>query len=421
MRADDGQATIEWIALVALIALALGAAAALAHATFLGHRVTREMARALCIVRQGDCHRDHEPCPVTTDQRSRGLTVDIVFVRLGSGQTAIVERLSDGTVRVTRTPELAGGAEAALGVGATFKAGGVDLAVSAEVQAAILARRHRGETWIVRSEAEADDLLGKLRARGGGLYLPVPDPDITFGDTDLHSTIGGTAGAGGIVELGSVEGGLAFDKHAGSRTDHRTGHRTVYTRAADTAEARVAFGGGILDRSWSTAGPAETYAVEFDAAGRPLDLQILAVGAYDGSGDLPGSVARIERLIGARAAEGRARVYEITGHLDLTVPENLAAARDVLAELAKTKPHIGRAAAASDALRRRFDEEGTVEARVLERRSDETEIGAHGALGGKVGAEYRNEHAVTRLIGAASRGLDGQWLPRVDCVPARGI
>jgi hypothetical protein len=416
VRADRGQASIEWLALVALITLLLGFGFALTHATFLGHRVTREMARALCLVRQGDCRRDQEPCPIATDERRRGFSVDVVFVRLGGGQMALVERLSDGTVRVTRAPDTDGGLEAALGVGVKVKAGGIDLAVSAEVQASILARLHRGETWVVRDEAAADDLLDKLKARGGGLFLPVPEPDLSYGDVDLRSSLGGTAGVGGLVRLGSVEGGLTFDKHAGSRVDHRTGRRTVYTRAADTHEVRAAFGRGILDVGWSSAGPTETYAVEFDAAGRPLDLQILAVGAYDGSSDLPAAVAPVASLLRARAADGRARIYEITGHLDLTVPANLAAARDVLAELARTKPHVGRAAAASDALRRRFDEEGTIEARVLERKTDGTEVGAHGALGAKVGGQYSNEHTVTRLIGATSRGLDGNWLPRLDCV-----
>jgi len=397
VRGEQGQASIEWLALVALLSLLLGVGATLAQATFLGRKVSREMARALCLVRQGDCRRDQDPCPVASDERRRGFTVDVVFVRLGGGQTVLVERLSDGTVRVTHAPDVDGGAEAALGAGVTVKAAGLDVTIGGELQASILARLRRGETWIVRDEAAAAELLDRLKARGGGLALPVREPDLVYGDADLRSSLGASIGDDGLIRLGRAEGSLTFDKHAGARVDRRTGHRTVYVRAAETREARVAWRGGILDRSWSSDGETETYSVEFDAAGRPLDLQILAVG------------------VDAPADRGQ-RVREVTGHLDLTVPENLAAARDVLVELAREKPHFGRAAAASEALRRRFDEEGTVEARVLERTSDATELGAHGALGGKVGAGYRGEHTVTRLVGATSRGLDGQWLPRADCL-----
>jgi hypothetical protein len=72
----------------------------------------------------------------------------------------------------------------------------------------------------------------------------------------------------------------------------------------------------------------------------------------------------------------------------------------------------------AQALRRRIDERGTVEARVLDRRHSEDELSAHGALGGKIGGTVRAERTTSRLLAATSRGLDGKWLPRTDCVGA---
>jgi hypothetical protein len=269
----------------------------------------------------------------------------------------------------------------------------------------------------VRDDAAAAALLRRLARppgpRGGD---PVPPPDITYGERVLDSSIGVSVGVDGPVRVGEADAGLLFDKRAGTRIDHRTGRRTVYVRAADAREARVAFAGGVLGTASGEA--TETYAVEFDAAGRPLDLQIIAAGPYRGSADLPASVSAVQGLLAAPAGRGRDRVYEVTAHLDLTEPENLAAARDLLAELARQRPHLGRAASASAALRRRFATDGTVEARVLEATEDAKELAADAAVGMRVGGAWSSEHGTTHLLRAASRGLDGQWLARDDCVVA---
>ncbi|MCW2995569.1 MAG: hypothetical protein JWQ18_3064, partial [Conexibacter sp.] len=74
-------------------------------------------------------------------------------------------------------------------------------------------------------------------------------------------------------------------------------------------------------------------------------------------------------------------------------------------------------AAPTQALRRRLDERGTVQARVLATRSESTGAGAQLALElAKLGAEAKIERRSQRLLAATSRGLDGQWITRTDCV-----
>ena len=49
----------------------------------MGRRVTREMARAICLVGRGDCRRDQEPCVVGSQANRQGMTVHLLFYRLG--------------------------------------------------------------------------------------------------------------------------------------------------------------------------------------------------------------------------------------------------------------------------------------------------------------------------------------------------
>jgi hypothetical protein len=199
---------------------------------------------------------------------------------------------------------------------------------------------------------------------------------------------------------------LAFDRHAGWSADRRTGHRTAYVQASWAASGSAG-GQGVLGLS----GGGETFAVELDAAGRPLDLRVIATGGFGGSRDLPAVVQPVAGLLAVGA--GTDRVYEVTSHLDLTDAANLAAARDLLNAIA------GRTATAapSQALRRRIDTRGTVEARILSQGSKSSGAGFHVTFDGlKIGGSAEVVQRSQQLLAATSRGLDGQWLTRADCL-----
>jgi hypothetical protein len=399
VRKERGQASLEWLAVVAVVATLLGLGAALAQASYVGRRVTREMARAICIVGAGDCARDREPCVVGSEAGGHALAVDVAIFHLGEDGEALVERRSDGTVAVTVRKGRALGVQASAGLGGEVHAGPVDVELGGDVQAALIARLGQGRTWIVGSEAEAARLLDDLDG--------APEPDLVYRDGAWLSSLTAGAGADALVHLDVAHGGLTFDRRAGTRTDRRTGHHTIYVQASWTAEGEVR--GGVLGVSAGGAG--ETYAVELDASGRPVDLRVIASGRFDGSRDLPGAVQPVAGLLAAGSA--RDRVYEVTAHLDLTDTHNLAAARDLLAAVAQRRA----GARPSQALRRRIDEQGSVEARVLEQQASSDEQGARLVLGLPVGGTAQVDRRTQRLVAATSRGLDGQWLPRTDCVP----
>jgi hypothetical protein len=107
----------------------------------------------------------------------------------------------------------------------------------------------------------------------------------------------------------------------------------------------------------------------------------------------------------------------VTAHLDLTDPANLAAARKLMHAITVRTPHVEGTPEPSQELRRRIDEQGDIEARVLDTVVDgisdhETEV----ASGEKLGYSLHAETVHTRLLAAASRGLDGNWITRDDCV-----
>jgi hypothetical protein len=414
----EGQASIEWVAVVAMVAVLLGATGtALAQAGFFGRSVTRQLARAVCVVSAGDCWRDREPCVVASDSRTGHVAVHLAIVRLGGGNVALVEQRSDGTYAVTRGSSTMLGIEASIGPQSGIALAALDVSAAAALTAAYGGTSETGRTWILPSAAAVDRLLDGLRDRpvrggGRGLVPPVirgsaPPPDITYTKLATEASIDASAGVrvrDDAITLATAD--LRFDRDAGTSVDHRTGHRTIYSRGSSRIQLD---GAGVLGLTSATGG--ETYAVELDAAGRPIDLRVTATGRYGGTADLPDALQPVAGLLGPGAPDGRAFVAD--AHLDLTDPANLAAARGLLDAM---RPHFGSPAAATRALRERLAAHGTIEARVVDRTEDRGSRSLRTPLGPDLGVGWGHDNVATRLRAAVSRGLDGQWLARTECL-----
>lgn len=394
---DRGQASLEWLAVVALVSGLLALGAGLAQADAVGRRVTREMARALCLVRDGDCRRDQEPCVVDSDDRGAHTDVTVLFVRLKHDRDVVIEHRSDGTYAVTIGEGNPVGVTTQLGLAAGGHGAGVDYSVGGEVTASYLAAMPGARTWIARSEAEVHAIVAT-----GGAWRP---PDRTSADSASLSAIGVSLGADALwhLEAGSVS--LSFAQRAGAITDHRTGRRRIYVTADNGVRAQA-----LVLGSAETRNATEVYAVEVSPAGRPLALTITSTGAFSTSRDLP---TVVQPVIGRLTTTGADR-YEVTAALDLTEPAALAAASDLLDAIA----HKRARAQPSAALRRLIATSGTVEARILGSRDEELS-----SFGGKATvalASLSFDHLEQRhdetLLSAVSRGLDGQWISREDCI-----
>lgn len=394
---DDGQASLEWLAVVALVGALLALGTGLAQADGVGRRVTREMARALCLVGDGDCRRDQEPCVQRADADRSSWTGALALFRLSHDRFALVEQRSDGTFAVTVGRTLSGGVEAQIGLHAAAHVGGLDVSAGGTVAASILARLDDARTWMAGSEGEVRTILAD-----GGASRPA---DRTSGDRAWLSSVGATLGADALLHLDAASATLTFDQHAGTVTDHRTGRRTIYVDAQTSGTATAL--AGVL--ASSTRDVREVYAVELSPSGRPLALQITATGPLSGSRDLP---AVVQPVVGRLEAPGADR-YEVTATLDLNDPAALQAAAGLLDAIAHRR---GRAEP-SVALRELVASSGTVEARILATDQTSDQTGAEATVVGRLAAlDHATEHREQRLLAAASRGLDGQWIAREDCV-----
>jgi hypothetical protein len=414
IRSTSGQGSVEYVGLIAVVALVVVVSgAALAQASGVSRRVTRQWARALCLVGHGDCRRDQEPCVTSSQQTRDGWRAHLVVVRLDRAHVALVQRRSDGTVAVSWAKERATGISREAGVGAQWHALGIDAELGAQLSGGGAATVGEGRTWILPSQAAADALLARVRHGGDG----VPPPDVVYRAEDDEGRYGVTlaarAGARGIgVSVAEAGGELALLRSTGARLDRRTGHRTLYARTASEAAARAGLAGGLLEAGTGTGREGELFALELDEHGEPLELAVTARGRYAGSAGVPAVLSPVAGRL--PAASGGARTFEVTTHLDLTVPANLAAAGAVLGPLRAGELRFGHMLAAAQALRERLAT-GTIEARVYDDSATSGGWSAIASAGGKAGFEGVHDVEGRRLVTALSRGLDGQWLVREDC------
>src|SRR5436189_4195613 len=102
MASERGQASVEYLGVVAVVGVLLAALAvpALAGRDVAG-AVVAEVRRALCIVAGGQCWLDRRPCIVSSSEVADEGGVDLAIIKIGSREVVLREERSDGTVVVT--------------------------------------------------------------------------------------------------------------------------------------------------------------------------------------------------------------------------------------------------------------------------------------------------------------------------------
>ncbi|MGZ8635328.1 MAG: hypothetical protein ACXWZZ_15910 [Solirubrobacteraceae bacterium] len=408
-----GQAGVDYVGVLLLVTAVLGAVALVADASGIPQAVDHQLLRALCIVRGGECEQDRAPCPIRSDRRDDAVSARILVFHVGADKTLIREERSDGTVAVTVAYGGQAGLEISAGAHLDVGLGRGGLGFGGELTAAAVAVRERGYTWVLRDRRAADALMGRVGVGAAKLDAliasgSVPRPT----QRDRH---GGLASRGRASAGTSVRGTLALSSQdvAGVRIDASTGRRTYYVQRTVDGSLSLTYGGvGATGAGMSR----ERYAVTYDAAGRPADLMVIATGIYRGSFDLP---TRLQPVVGLLSAPtGRARTYVEETHLDLTDPESLRVARAFLERVRHPAAvNTGAAVAIAAALRRRLDAVGVVHARTYD--ADERRYGVDGSVGVEgvqLGASLSRTLLDSHLVAAATRGLDGVWRVRWDCL-----
>jgi hypothetical protein len=242
-----------------------------------------------------------------------------------------------------------------------------------------------------------------------------PDQEVREGGVDLAaSATRGPGGAGGAV-AGSATGTATLHGGGGVRTDHATGAKKYFLDGGADAVLDLSAGlrGVRMAASGQAAGTARL-ALTVDRDGRWVDLAVMATGEVAASARLPQSAGPFADALNVPTSGGRRWVTE--AHLDLNDAGNLAAAHAVVDGLvASPRAPLATAAAARE-LARRIDENAVVDVRAytLAHTSDGFSVQAGETVG--LGGSHETSTELTRLIAARTRGLDGQWRDRDDCL-----
>jgi hypothetical protein len=444
MRGDRGQASVEWTGLVALVCVLLALVLAVRPAAVgeIPRAVADGFLRALCVVGGGDCARDLEPCVVASDRQADGWRARVLFVELGSGWTALVERRSDGTFVMTRVrSDLVG-----LGAGKSFAA----LGIGGEARVRALLTADDTLSWQLPDRAAVDALVRRLRSdrwaslAGPGLLravldgttdLPRPEAAGRALGVSLGATLG--AGAGGLgagldlegagvvgrralrdggqvvyLELsGAAAAELSLAVEAGGRRDAaRDGAEQDGVRSEEDGDADVP--AALEGSAGAGAAGTVTLGVEVDARGRAVDLSLVRTGLLRTSASLPPELGPLAEQVAGRATG--VKLWELVHHLDLTQPDNAGAVRGLLGALRRASPTAALAAARE--LGGRLSSDGAADARTYALQEEGDDLVDVDAVVGAFSAGGQRVQA--RLVGAASRGPSGLWRARTDCLGA---
>src|SRR4051812_13868066 len=357
MRSSRGQGTVEYLAVVLLVAVVLGGGATAAAATGAGRdlatAVPHQVMRALCIVTGGDCERDRAPCDIASSTASSAWSATVWVLSVGHGRVVVVDRRSDGKVLVTLTTMPSGGLRTTDGARVRIERGRRRLSLGGAVTASAIAALGHGKTWVLPDAATATAFVAAL---GRGDDVRRPDQEVRSGELDiaLSASRGGVAASAGAT--GTIHG------TGGVRTDHVTGAKTCYLEVGGDAalDLSAALGTVPLPASGRAAATGQL-ALTVDRDGRWVDLALTASGDLSASTRLPGEVGPLAESHDLPTAAGRR--WSAEAHLDLNEPENLAAARAIVERLRTVPPSPRADAAAIANLANRIGDDAVVDLR----------------------------------------------------------
>ena len=393
MRAspDAGQASLEYVGLVALVSAVLAGVGAAAPE--LPGAVAGAVRLGICLVARDVCRpadaRAAGLGPCVVDDRTRGGRARFTVVGISFGQRNewAVARRSDGSYLVTRFEDDSVGAAGGIGLEASplgievGLAGGYDLVLRS------------GRAWEVADAVAAARVLAN---RGDGLA-----PAWRFGDLGGELEASGHVSA--IAEVAGIEASAAAA--AGARVGG--GRTTLYARAQMTGPD--AFAGLPGDtRHHPLRQPRDVIAEYTRDAHGPLELAFRSVesGGVGGAGN---GGARD----GGEREGGAPRAVETVARLDLRDPANRAAVAPLLRRRLPWPPAALRDLRAAV---RRAILAGTVERAVyaVDDRSHDIDLAAR--LGAELGVHLDRVHTDRRLLSASAWTPGSGERERYDCL-----
>jgi hypothetical protein len=380
-----GQASSEYVALLALVAVVLAGAGAATGLDGVPVRVVHALRTALCIV-GGDVCRAADaraaglaPCVVGERETGGGVTLTIVSLRLGeAGEWAVAER-SDGSVLVTRSEDARAGAGGGLG----FELGSLEVGLSGSADFVV----GGGAVWELPSAAAAGRFLADVRAGR--------DPGVR--PTWRYGRVGDQlSGRIGVDALGFELTGVEATATAAAGARVGRGETTLYVDVGiDLFGPLDVLPGATPALRGTTTGPAGVRAAP-----------VLVALTRDAGG--------LREIAFRRVEVHGSRIVETAGRLDLRDPANRAAAEPLLRRRLPWPPSVARDLRA---VVRRTAQAGTVERATYVVSDRSRELGAALRLGVELGLESATVDVERRLVAASAWTRGSPERRREDCLP----
>jgi hypothetical protein len=366
--------SVEYTALVALVAAALTGAGVVAGPRAVGQAVAGVARTGICIVGGDVCRASDaraaglQPCTVDDHTRGEGLALTVASVRFGADDRWTAARRSDGSVVITHSDERRLGGK--VGIGAEASPLGITAELTGKVDYALTS----GRAWEFRDAAAA---VRFLRDREG------VEPTWRFG------AVGSVVTAEAELEAGPVTF-TQFETTARAAAGARVGRglTTYYVRTrADTVAGGVKLPG--------------------------LGLRVAGPSTGDTVIELTRDGAGLRELAFRRVQSGEpGQVVETVARLDLRDAGHRAAAEPLLSLRLPWPP-----AAAHElrVLAARAARSGIVERAVYDVADESGGLELSASLGLSVGIDASEAHVDRRLVAAHAWTQGSRARERVDC------
>jgi hypothetical protein len=422
-RGEEGQASNEYVALLAIVAVVFLSAVALT-AGGLGSQVLDGMRRGLCMVTLGPCPKPIvatdvlRPCPVERKTRQDDLDETIASVKLGSSGTLTEVLNSDGTATVT----LADGSNVGVewGIGGKVALGHT---LGGDASASAALAWGSGRSWDFPDAAAAQafidrygdkatmtgKLVDEVRSRcsilcdaiGWRPHAELPTPDATYKQGGVIGKLS--------ADVGSRHGEAGASALLGRRVA-RDGETTWYVQLDASLAAQLRL---PLAELRGNVGGSAVLAYTTGADGRPRQLALTMAGEGAAQASLGGEAKRGSSKGNGAARQAARGLIETEATLDLGDGAVRAVASDVVDALAH-----GRVTALPDrvrALGKAISDHGQIDVRVYDEDADAKQFGGSLALGIKIGGGFARTTKGLRLVAATTRLPGLPFLPRDDC------
>lgn len=313
LRSERGQGSLESLGIFVLAAIL--ATSTVGVIVQLSPTLRENVSYELCKIVKlggggGECEKpgaprttaDHlpkEPCLNSSTSVSAEASASVV-VTVKRGYSFLIQRMSDGTFKITRVNTSGVGTGVGPGLDVSVTVDGKKYGVTAQASADVMLALNEGETWYANSQGEADDVIKNVISNDIvdevapnadlGLFS-VPNPV----NWAIKQIIGSPSDPDEEFVEGGIEGNAAATVSGITASASASVKAKAYLGAKKTPDGYVAYfreslsgeayGAVIGSNTYAAAGGEVLSAVTIDKDGHPTSIKITASVTLDAGND----------------------------------------------------------------------------------------------------------------------------------------